>query len=130
MLAVERYSRVLHLVSTVDGRVDAAADSFDVIAALFPAGTMTGAPKIRAIEIIRSVEGDRRGLYSGAIGLLGLDGYLNLALCIRTLVHRGDRYTTRACAGIVEASTPEREWAETLAKLSPAHWAVTGEELL
>ncbi|MCD0447748.1 anthranilate synthase component I family protein [Actinocorallia sp. API 0066] len=128
LLAVERFGKVLHLVSTVVGDVRPEADSYDVIAALFPAGTMTGAPKIRAMEIIEEVEESRRGMYAGALGLVGFGGYLNLALCIRALVYRDGVYRTRAAAGIVADSDPAREWAETLAKAGAAHWAVTGVE--
>ncbi|WP_084964229.1 anthranilate synthase component I family protein [Thermoactinospora rubra] len=130
LFAVERYSHVLHLVSTVTARVADGFDAYDVIAALFPAGTMTGAPKIRAMEIIEDVERSRRGLYAGALGLIGAGGAVNLALCIRTLVHRDGVYRARASAGVVADSAPDREWNETLAKLSAAHWAVTGKELL
>ncbi|PPK63142.1 anthranilate synthase component I family protein [Actinokineospora auranticolor] len=129
-MVVERYSHVLHLVSTVVGRAAPGTDSYDVIAALFPSGTMTGAPKIRAMEIIEATEARRRGLYAGAIGLIGAGGYLNLALCIRTLIHSGGVYRTRASAGVVADSDAGREWTETLAKSSAAYWAVTGRELL
>ena len=129
MLAIERFARVLHLVSTVTGRIGQRADVFDVIAAAFPAGTMTGTPKVRAMEIIESVERSRRGMYAGALGLL-TSGYLNTALCIRTMVYGDGQYRLRASAGVVADSQPEREWTETLAKLSAAHWAVTGQELL
>ncbi|HTZ43045.1 MAG TPA: anthranilate synthase component I family protein [Jatrophihabitans sp.] len=128
LLAVERYSRLLHLVSTVEGRVADGLDAYNVIAALFPSGTMTGAPKVRAMEIIEAVETTRRGLYAGALGLIDVGGYLNLALCIRTLVHRDGVYRARASAGIVADSVPDREWAETVAKLGAARWAVCGEE--
>jgi anthranilate/para-aminobenzoate synthase component I len=127
---VERYSHVQHLVSTVVGRAESAKDSYDIIPALFPAGTMTGAPKIRAMEIIETMESSRRGLYAGALGLIDVGGYLNLALCIRTLINHNGAYRTRASAGIVADSDPAREWAETLAKANAAHWAVTGKELL
>ncbi|MFS1302064.1 anthranilate synthase component I family protein [Streptosporangium longisporum] len=127
-MAVERYSHVLHLVSTVAGRAEEGEDAFTVIPALFPAGTVTGAPKIRAMEIIEEVETSRRGLYAGALGLIDVGGYVNLALCIRTLLHRDGVYRTRASAGIVADSAPEREWTETLAKSTAAYWAVTGEE--
>ncbi|WP_370418393.1 anthranilate synthase component I family protein [Streptomyces sp. QH1-20] len=130
MLRTERYARVLHLVSTVTGKVGPDTDVYDIIRALFPAGTMTGAPKIRAMEIIEALESRGRGLYAGAVGLIGHGGDLNLALCIRTLIHDGSVYRTRASAGIVADSDPDREWAETLAKCSAAHWAVAGEELL
>lgn len=129
-LGVEGYSHVLHLVSTVRGQAEDDKDAFDMIAALFPAGTMTGAPKIRAMEIIESVEHSRRGLYAGALGVLDVGGYTNLSLCIRTLFHRDGVYRTRASAGIVADSDPGAEWRETLAKMSAAHWAVTGKELL
>lgn len=91
---------------------------------------MTGTPKIRAMEIIESVERSRRGLYAGALGLMDIGGYTNLALCIRTLFHHDGAYRTRASAGIVADSRPESEWRETLAKMSAAYWAVTGKELL
>lgn len=129
-LTVERYSHVLHLVSTVQGRVETGRDNYDVIAALFPAGTMTGTPKIRAMEIIEDVEHSRRGLYAGALGLIDVGGYMNLALCIRTLFHHDGEYRTRASAGIVADSLPDREWTETLAKMNAACWAVTGRELV
>jgi 2-amino-4-deoxychorismate synthase len=129
-LVVESYSHVLHLVSTVVGQAEDGKDSFDIIAALFPAGTMTGAPKIRAMEIIEEVERSRRGLYAGTLGLIDVGGYVNLALCIRTLIYRDGTYRTRASAGIVADSVPDREWTETLAKSSAAYWAVTGGELL
>ncbi|MEU1228926.1 anthranilate synthase component I family protein [Streptomyces sp. NPDC005828] len=127
---VERYSHVLHLVSTVTGQAEPDRDAFDAVAALFPAGTMTGTPKIRAMEIIESIEHSRRGLYAGALGLIDVGGYTNLALCIRTLFHHDGVYRTRASAGIVADSVPSSEWRETLAKMSAAHWAVTGKELL
>jgi anthranilate/para-aminobenzoate synthase component I len=127
-LVIERYSHVLHLVSTVTGRAQPSRDAYDIIAALFPAGTMTGAPKIRAMEIIEEMEHSRRGLYAGALGLIDVDGYVNLALCIRTLIHHDGAYRTRASAGIVADSVPGREWRETLAKLAAGYWAVTGEE--
>ncbi|WP_328973807.1 anthranilate synthase component I family protein [Streptomyces sp. NBC_00239] len=129
-LTVESYSHVLHLVSTVHGQATADADVYDIVPALFPAGTMTGTPKIRAMEIIESVERTRRGLYAGALGLIDVGGYTNLALCIRTLFHRDGTYRTRASAGIVADSVPGSEWRETLAKMSAAHWAVAGKELL
>jgi anthranilate synthase component 1 len=127
---IQRYSHVLHLVSSVVGRAADGTDAFDVIAALFPAGTVTGTPKIRAMEIIEELEHTRRGLYAGALGLMDIGGYLNLALCIRTLIARDGVYRTRASAGVVADSVAEREWTETLAKMSATYWAVTGEELL
>lgn len=127
---IERYSHVLHLVSTVVGQAEEGKDGFDIIAALFPAGTMTGTPKIRSMEIIEELESTRRDLYAGALGLVDIGGYVNMALCIRTLVHHDGVYRTRASAGVVADSVGEREWTETLAKMSAGYWAVTGKELL
>jgi anthranilate synthase component 1 len=130
MMVVERYSHVNHLVSTVTGVLDRRMDVYDTIRATFPAGTMTGAPKIRAMEIIEDLENTRRGPYAGALGFIDFSGYANLALCIRTAIHRGDRYFIRASAGIVADSVPEREWTETRQKMAALHWAIAGEEFL
>lgn len=130
MMAVERFSHVFHLVSTVSGRLAQDVDVWGVLCATFPAGTMTGAPKLRAMEIIQEIEGDDRGIYAGAVGLIDARGYGNLALCIRTAVHDGTRFSIRASAGIVADSLPEAEWRETLAKMGATYWALTGEELL
>ncbi|KQX64526.1 anthranilate synthase component I family protein [Angustibacter sp. Root456] len=129
LMVVEDYSHVFHLVSNVTARVVPGVDAQDVVAATFPAGTMTGAPKIRAMEIIEGLEDRRRELYAGAFGLIGFGGYVNLGLCLRTLFRCGTTYRTRASAGVVADSTPDGEWRETLSKLSAAYWAVTGEEL-
>ncbi|HEY0526905.1 MAG TPA: anthranilate synthase component I family protein [Stellaceae bacterium] len=129
LLVTERYSHVFHLVSNVTGRAAAGTDAYDAIAASFPAGTMTGAPKIRAMEIIEDLETTRRGIYSGAIGVIDFSGYVNLALCIRTAVRHGGRYFIRASAGAVADSIPEQEWKETMAKMGATYWAVAGEEL-
>jgi anthranilate synthase component I len=129
MMTVEAYPTVFHLVSTVSARVAKDRDVFDVIRATFPAGTMTGAPKIRAMEIIESLEDSRRGVYAGIFGVIGLGGFADLALCIRTIVRDGDTLRTRASAGIVIDSTPTAEWDETLAKLRSPVWAMTGGDL-
>jgi anthranilate synthase component I len=133
IMAVEAFSHVFHLVSTVSGELRADADVWDSLRATFPAGTMTGAPKVRAMQIIDEVEVDHRGAYAGAVGLIDVRGWAELALCIRTIVHHGrdddgHRYSTQACAGVVALSDPDREWDETLAKLGAAYWALTGEE--
>jgi anthranilate synthase component 1 len=128
LLRVEPYSHVHHLVSTVTGRLAEDHDEYDVIRASFPAGTMTGAPKIRAMEIIEELERTRRGIYAGALGVVDFGGELDLALCIRGAVHRGDRYVVRASAGVVADSDPRREWEETWHKLGAVHWALTGRE--
>ncbi|MGM1063968.1 anthranilate synthase component I family protein [Saccharothrix sp. Mg75] len=133
MMAVEAFSHVFHLVSTVSGRMSAGRDVWDAVCATFPAGTVTGAPKVRAMEIIDDVEPTRRGAYAGALGLVDVRGWAELALCIRTVVHHGEdggahHYSTQAGAGVVALSEPEREWDETLAKMGAAFWALTGEE--
>lgn len=129
LMAAERYSHVIHMVSNVTGRVRADRDAWDVIAATFPAGTMTGAPKIRAMEIIEELESSRRGVYAGTFGVIDFSGFTNLALCIRTAAHAGGRYRIRASAGIVADSVPDSEWRETLAKMAAGYWAITGEEI-
>ncbi|MDI3390333.1 anthranilate synthase component I family protein [Streptomyces sp. B-S-A8] len=134
LMAVEAFSHVFHLVSTVTGTLDVGRDVWDVLCATFPAGTMTGAPKLRAMEIIDEIEAERRGLYAGAVGLVDVQGWAEFALCIRTITHHepapGDqRYATQSCAGVVALSEPKREWDETLAKMGAAHWALTGKEL-
>lgn len=130
LLATEPYSHVIHLVSNVVGRLDRSSDVYDTISACFPAGTMTGAPKVRAMEIIEELETLRRGPYAGAFGLIDFGGEADLALCIRTAVHTGGEYLIRASAGIVADSVPQSEWNETVAKLGATYWAITGEELV
>ena len=130
LLLTERYSHVIHLVSHVAGRLDPGQDVYDTIAACFPAGTMTGAPKIRAMEIIEELEDCRRGAYAGAVGVIDFRGNANLALCIRTAIHNGEEYVIRASAGVVADSVAEAEWRETAAKLGATYWAITGQEML
>ena len=113
---VERYSHVMHLVSEVRGRVRSSVGPVDVLKACFPAGTVTGAPKVRAMEIIAALEGDRRGVYAGAVGYLGLDGTLDTCIAIRTIVAHRDVLTVRSGAGIVADSQPESEFRETESK--------------
>jgi anthranilate synthase component 1 len=113
---VDRYSAVMHLVSLVTGRLRAGADLADAIAAVFPGGTITGAPKPRTMEIIDEVEATRRGPYTGSMFVAGFDGAATLNIVIRTLVRRGDEYHLRVGAGIVHDSVPEREYEETLDK--------------
>ncbi|MFC9897560.1 anthranilate synthase component I family protein [Nocardia sp. NPDC127579] len=130
MMDVEPFAYVHHLVSTISARVSPGIDVWAVLCATFPAGTMTGAPKLRAMQIIDEIEGAGRGIYSGAVGLIDIRGQSTLALCIRTIIHRDGTYRTQASAGIVADSSPPAEWRETLAKMSAAYWALTGEELL
>ncbi|MFJ8860134.1 anthranilate synthase component I family protein [Streptomyces sp. NPDC102451] len=129
LMAVERFSHVFHLVSTVTGRLARDADTWDAVRATFPAGTMSGAPKVRAMEIIDGLEQERRGSYAGAVGLLDVRGRAELALCIRSVEYDGDTYSTQSSAGMVAQSDPESEWRETLAKMGAAYWALTGKEL-
>ena len=114
--AIERYSHVMHIVSGVQGELDPSYDQFDLFAASFPAGTLVGAPKVRAMEIIEEMEGVGRGLYAGTAGYFGLSGDMDQAITIRTLVFSGDEYSFQAGAGIVADSVPEKEYQEVMAK--------------
>ncbi|MGW2815064.1 anthranilate synthase component I family protein [Streptomyces sp. NPDC001415] len=129
LMAVETYSHVFHLVSTVSGRLEPDVDTWRALRATFPAGTMTGAPKVRAMEIIDTLEQERRGSYAGAVGLVDVRGWSELALTIRTIEYDGETYSTQSSAGMVAQSEPESEWRETLAKMGAAYWALTGQEL-
>ncbi|MEV6971955.1 anthranilate synthase component I family protein [Kitasatospora sp. NPDC093806] len=129
LMAVESFSHVFHLVSTVGGTLTEGTDVWDAVKATFPAGTMSGAPKKRACEIIDSLEREPRGAYAGAVGLVDVRGWADLALCIRTIEYDGRVYSSQSSAGMVAQSLPEAEWQETLAKLAAAYWALTGEEL-
>ena len=117
-MAVERYSHVMHIVSQVQGNLKAEFDAFDLMSATFPAGTVSGAPKIRAMEIIAELEGEARGPYAGAIGYFSYDGSLDSCIAIRTLVMQGDKVHIQAGAGLVADSVPERELQETIDKAS------------
>ncbi len=113
---IDRYSAVMHLVSLVEGRLRDDCDLADAIAAVFPGGTITGAPKPKTMAIIDEVEATRRGPYTGSIGAFGFDGRATLSIIIRTLVRHEDEYHLRVGAGIVHDSIPDREYEETLAK--------------
>ena len=115
-MTVERYSHVMHIVSNVEGRLRDGLDSVDVLRAAFPAGTVSGAPKVRAMEIIDELEPDKRGLYAGAVGYLGFNGDMDLAIAIRTALVKAGWMHVQAGAGIVADSVPESEWQETRAK--------------
>ena len=115
-MVIERYSHVMHIVSNVVGRLQPGLDMFDVFRACFPAGTVSGAPKIRAMEIIEELEHVRRGPYAGAVGYFDYAGNMDLAIAIRTLCQKADRLYLQAGAGIVADSDPEREWQETINK--------------
>ena len=115
-MIVERYSHVMHIVSNVEGTLREGLDSLDVLRAAFPAGTVSGAPKVRAMEIIDELEPDKRGLYAGAVGYLGFNGDMDLAIAIRTALVKDGQMHVQAGAGIVADSVPESEWQETRAK--------------
>ena len=113
-MTVERYSHVFHLVSQVDGRLRPGLDALDAFRATFPAGTMTGAPKVRAMEIIDELEPDRRGAYAGAVGYISAGGSrMDMAITIRTCVIANGVASIQTGAGIVQDSVPASEWAET-----------------
>ncbi|MDE0789986.1 MAG: anthranilate synthase component I family protein [Woeseiaceae bacterium] len=113
---IERYSHVMHIVSGVEGELASEFDQFDLFAATFPAGTLVGAPKVRAMQIIEEMEQVGRGLYAGTAGYFGLSGDMDQAITIRTLVFSGDEYSFQAGAGIVADSVPANEYQEVLAK--------------
>ncbi|HEU5348202.1 MAG TPA: anthranilate synthase component I family protein, partial [Ktedonobacterales bacterium] len=117
LLEVERYSHVMHLVSHVTGRLREGLTGYDALRAGFPAGTVSGAPKVRAMQILAELEGQRRGLYAGAVGYLGFDGNLDTCIAIRTLVLKGGVAYAQAGGGIVADSAPAAEFAETENKL-------------
>jgi anthranilate synthase component 1 len=112
-MGLERYSHVMHLVSIVEGKLAEDRDRLDALVACFPAGTVSGAPKVRAMEIIAELEPDRRGIYAGAVGYLDFAGNLDFCITIRTLVIAGTRAMVQAGAGIVADSNPSAEYQET-----------------
>jgi anthranilate synthase component I len=116
-MTIEKYSHVMHLVSSVKGRLKSGMSAIDALFSCFPAGTLTGAPKIRAMEIIAELEPSRRGIYGGAVAYLDFTGNLDSCIAIRTIVLKGNAVRFQAGAGIVYDSVPEREYEETLEKL-------------
>jgi anthranilate synthase component I len=123
-MEVERYSHVLHLVSHVEARLKPGLDALDALRSIFPAGTLSGAPKVRAMQLIAAAEGERRGLYGGAVGYLGYDGNLDTAITIRSAVMCDDRIHLSVGAGIVAGSVPEREFEETEHKAGAVRRAI------
>jgi anthranilate synthase component I len=115
-MVIERYSHVMHIVSNVVGRLRPGLSALDVLRATFPAGTVSGAPKVRAMEIIDELEPLRRGIYAGAVGYIGWNGNMDTAIAIRTAVIRDGRLHIQVGAGIVADSIPEKEWEETMNK--------------
>lgn len=116
LLVIERYSHVMHIVSGVHGKLAEGKDQFDVMEACFPAGTVSGAPKIRAMEIIDELEVERRGPYAGAVGYFGFSGNMDFCITIRTFIMEGDTLIVQAGAGIVADSDPVKEYEETINK--------------
>ncbi|SNR61705.1 anthranilate synthase, component I [Methylobacillus rhizosphaerae] len=112
-MMIERYSHVMHIVSNVEGKLKPGLHAIDVLKAAFPAGTLSGAPKVRAMEIIDELEPSKRGIYGGAVGYLGFNGDMDLAIAIRTGVIKDGMLYSQAGAGIVADSVPESEWTET-----------------
>lgn len=115
-MQIERYSHVMHIVSNVEGKLKPGLSALDVLRASFPAGTVSGAPKVRAMEIIDELEPSKRGIYAGAVGYLGFNGDMDLAIAIRTAVVKDGMLYAQAGAGIVADSVPTNEWMETLNK--------------
>ncbi|OYY82169.1 MAG: anthranilate synthase component I, partial [Hydrogenophilales bacterium 16-62-9] len=115
-MQIERYSHVMHIVSNVEGKLKPGLSALDVLRASFPAGTVSGAPKVRAMEIIDELEPTKRGIYAGAVGYLGFNGDMDLAIAIRTAVIKDGMLYAQAGAGIVADSVPANEWMETLNK--------------
>jgi len=115
---IERYSHVMHIVSNVEGTLRPDLTAFDLVRAAFPAGTVSGAPKVRAMEIIAELERNARGPYAGMVGYFGFDGAMDSCLAIRTMVGRGTTFNVQAGAGIVADSDPAAEYQETVNKAS------------
>jgi anthranilate synthase component 1 len=116
LMEIERYSHVMHIVSQVEGDLSSEYDAFDLLRTTFPAGTVSGAPKVRAMQIIQELENSPRGLYAGAVGYFSYDGSMDTCITIRTLTMRGNVVSVQAGAGVVADSEPQREYQETLNK--------------
>ncbi|HXX94228.1 MAG TPA: anthranilate synthase component I family protein, partial [Planctomycetota bacterium] len=117
LYTIERYSHVMHIVSEVVGTLQAGQDQFSLLSNTFPAGTLTGAPKIRAMEIIEELEKTRRGAYGGTVGYFSLTGDMDTCITIRTMIVKGKTAYLQAGAGIVADSDPQSEWIETCNKM-------------
>jgi anthranilate synthase component 1 len=128
MMYVERYSAVMHIVSQVEGRLRASMDAFDLLRATFPAGTLSGAPKVRAMEIIEELEGTRRGMYGGAVGYISFDGSMDTCITIRSALVQGDKVSIQTGAGIVADSVPATEYQETINKARAVALAIQRAE--
>jgi anthranilate synthase component 1 len=130
LMEVERYSHVMHISSTVSGELATGLTSLDALRAAFPAGTVSGAPKIRAMEIIAELEPHRRGSYAGALGYVGFGGNLDMAITLRTIAIADGVAYVQAGAGVVADSRPEREYEETLEKAAAMFAAVEQAEAM
>ena len=128
MMVIERYSHVMHIVSDVQGELAPGHDAISLLKATFPAGTVSGAPKVRAMEIIEELEGLRRGLYAGAVGYIDYDGAMDTCIAIRTIVMQGKTCHLQAGGGVVADSDPAYEWRETLNKAQALSAAVQRAE--
>jgi anthranilate synthase component 1 len=113
LMIIEKYSHVQHIVSTVEGVLSEKAEPSDALRGTFPAGTVSGAPKVRAMEIINELEKERRGPYAGVVGYFGIDGNLDFAITIRTMIQKGKKAYVQAGSGIVADSVPEKEYYES-----------------
>jgi len=127
-MVIERYSHVMHIVSQVEGELRPDQDAFDLLQATFPAGTVSGAPKVRAMQIIQELEGQPRGIYAGVVGYFSYDGSLDTCITLRTLVMQGDTVHIQAGGGVVADSDPEREYQESLNKARALVVAVENAE--
>ncbi|MDQ3037123.1 MAG: chorismate-binding protein [Myxococcota bacterium] len=123
-MAIEKYSHVMHMTSNVAGTLQPGRDALDLLAATFPAGTLSGAPKVRAMQIIDGLEPEPRGIYGGAVGYVGWSGNMDVAIAIRTLVEQDGELRVQAGAGLVEASDPDAEYDETVSKARAALAAI------
>jgi anthranilate synthase component 1 len=123
-MEVEYYSHVMHIVSNVTGDLAPGKDAIDALEATFPAGTVSGAPKVRAMELIRTLEPEARGPYAGTVGYLGLDGAMDMCITIRTVVIAKGRAYVQSGAGIVADSDPEKEYEECMHKAGALHKAL------
>ena len=129
-MSTEKYSHVIHIVSSVVGELEKDRNAFDLMRACFPAGTVSGAPKIRAMEIINQLEGVSRGPYAGAVGYFSFTGDMDTCITIRTIVQVGNTVYLQGGAGIVADSDPEREYMETLKKMEVLEKAVNLAETM
>src|SRR5690606_23464954 len=128
LMYIERYSQIIHIVSNIEGKLRPGMTAFDLLRATFPAGTLSGAPKVRSMEIIEELEGTRRGPYGGAVGYFSFDGSMDTCITIRAALMRGDTIYVQAGAGIVADSIPANEYQESINKAKALMLAVQRAE--